>query len=326
MSAATEDTEPTVGESAAKQGGRRWARGILVVGVIAAFVAIIFFGFRWVEANERVRTARDGVESAGRLLDVVEEDVLVVDAAVQADITSEIATQSAEAIELTGSITERLNEAREMIETSLPDLPEEDIPMAEALLESADAREEMMAEAPVILEANVKAARAIPFADRALEEIKAAEELVAQAAAEFNKHTEAGVRASGTASAKAEERLTAARSLLTSATAEFPEADYSAFTEYVDAKLELVSLSKKIDQLWLDEKIEESNKQLEAYNKRDAEVVAMAKALPGSVRDPIADAYEAITDEAVDRYFEARSRARSAGDRVEELRGAAATG
>lgn len=326
MSAAAEDMEPKAEETASAQRGRRWARGLLVVGVIAAFVVIIFFGFRWVEANERIRTARDGVESAGRLLDVVEEDVLVVDAAVQADITSEIATQSAEAIELTGSVTERLSEAREMIEDSLPDLPEEDAPMAEALLASVDAREEMMAEAPVILEGNVKAARAIPFADRALEEMKAAEELVAEAAAEFNKHTEAGVRASSAASAKAEERLAAARSLLASATAEFPEADYSAFIGYVDAKLELVSLSKKIDQLWLDEKIEESNKQLDAYNKRDTEVVAMAKALPGSVRDPIADAYDSITSAAVDRYFEARSRARSAGDRVEELRDAAADG
>lgn len=326
MSAAAEDMEPKAEETASAQRGRRWARGLLVVGVIAAFVAIIFFGFRWVEANERIRTARDGVESAGRLLDVVEEDVLVVDAAVQADITSEIATQSAEAIELTGSVTERLGEAREMIEDSLPDLPEEDAPMAEALLASVDAREEMMGEAPVILEANVKAARAIPFADRALEEMKAAEELVAEAAAEFNKHTEAGVRASSAASAKAEERLTDARSLLTSATVEFPEADYSAFIGYVNAKLELVSLSKKIDQLWLDEKIEESNKQLDAYNKRDTEVVAMAKALPGSVRDPIADAYDTITSAVVDRYFEARSRARSAGDRVEELRDAAADG
>ena len=326
MTSAAEEIEPKTDETASTQRGRRWARGLLVVGVIAAFAAIIFFGFRWVEANERVRTARDGVESAGRLLDVVEEDVLVVDAAVQADITSEIATQSAEAIEIAGSVTERLAEAREMIEASLADLPEEDVPMAEALLESADAREEMMAEAPVILEANVKAARAIPFADRALEELKAAEELVAEAAAEFNKHTEAGVRASSAASVKAEERLNEARSLLTSATAEFPEADYAAFTGYVDAKLELVSLSKKIDQLWLDEKIEESNKQLDAYNKRDTEVVAMAKALPGSVRDPIADAYESITEEAVQRYFEARSRARGAGDRVEELRDAAADG
>jgi len=287
---------------------------------------MIFFGFRWVEINERVRTARDAVGSAGRLLDVVEEDVLVVDAAVQADITSEIATQSAEAIELTGSITERLTKAREMIEESLPDLPEEDAPMAEALLASIDAREEMMAEAPVILEANMKAARAIPFADRALEEMKVAEELVVEAAAEFNKHTEAGVRASSAASAKAEERLTDARSLLTSATAEFPEADHSAFLGYVDAKLELVRLSKTIDQLWLDGKIEESNKQLDAYNKRDTEIVAMAKALPGSVRDPIADAYDSITSEAVARYFEARSRARTAGDRVDKLRDAAPGG
>lgn len=305
------------------QRGRTAVRVLIALGVLLAFAALIWYGFRWVSANERVRTAREDVDAAARLMEVAEEDLIVVDEAVQTDITTDVATQTADAAELAGPVGERLVDAIGMIEGALPDLPADDQPLAEALLESARARAAMMTEAPAILEANRKAAAAAVFADAALEALKAAEGHSAQATAEFNKHTKEGVRASGEASVKAEQQLVVARSQLASATVAFPEVDYAAFTAYIDAKVELIGMSKEIDQLWLADKIEESNKKLDAYNKRDAEVVAMAKALPASVRDPIADAYAAATKEAVERYFMARERARAAGETVEELREAA---
>lgn len=308
------------------QRGMTPTRIVIAVAVVVVFAASVAYGFRWVSASERVRDARDEVESAARLLDAAEEDLLVVDAAVQADVSSEIATDAAEALALASSVATELADATAMIERGIPDLPEADLPLATALLDSAQARSTMMEEAPVILQAGIDAAHAIVFADQALEGIKAAEALSVQAAAEFNKHTQEGVRASNDASVKAGERLVAARSLLASATAELPGADYGAFIAYIDAKVALVEMSKEIDQLWLAGKIEESNTRLTAYNARDAEVVAMAKALPGSIRDPVADAYGAKTEAAVGRYFAAREKARAAGDRVVELRDAATGG
>jgi hypothetical protein len=157
-------------------------------------------------------------------------------------------------------------------------------------------------------------------------EIKAAEELAAKAAAEFNKHTEAGVKASTEHTTRMRERLQAARSELETATVELPDADFGPFLEYIDAKIELVAESQRIDKLWLDGKIEESNKLLDEYNKRDAEIVAMAADLPASVRDPIVDAYERLTAEASDRYYAARERARKAGEDVRTIRRALGTG
>lgn len=306
------------------QRGKTFTRVVIAVAVFIAFGALAAYGFRWVSANERVSDARNEVESAARLLDVAEEDLLVVDEAVQADVSSEIATQAAEATVLASEVATKLADAITMIERGVPDLPEADRPLAQALLDSATARATMMEEAPAILGAGVKAAHAITLADRALDELKAAETLSAQASAEFNKHTQASVRASSDASVKAEQRLGVARSLLASATVEFPGADYAEFTAYIDAKIALVGMSKEIDQLWLAGKIEESNAKLTAYNARDTEVVAMAKALPGSIRDPIADAYKLETEDAVSRYFTAREKARAAGERVTELRDAAA--
>jgi hypothetical protein len=277
--------------------------------------------FLFVQQTNRVRGAQARLDAAAALLDSAEDDLVVVDTAVQAEISSEIATQAADALALAASVGSDARAAIAILDEVAQDLGDEMLPVAAALKDSATTRVEMMDAAPVILEADRKAALAIAPADAALAEIKAAEELITKAVAEFNKHTAEAVRQSTANSEAARVRLESARSLLATATAAFPEADYATFTSYIDAKVALIADSKEIDSLWLAGKIAESNAKLDAYNKKDAEIVKMAAALPTSVRDPIADAYEKLTAEARDRYFEARERARAAGDRVRELRG-----
>jgi len=300
-------------------------RIILVAAVVVLVAGVIVAASFGVQSLRRVANAKANLNAAQRLLDTAEENLTTVDEAVRAEITSEIATQSAEAIPLAGKTRADALAASTLIVEALPDLREEQRPLAEAVQDSADARAAMMVEAPVILEADGKAARAMLPADQAVVEIKTAEDLVAKAVASFNKHTKAGVRQSTAYSKEAESHLNAAKSLLATATAEFPEVDFSSFNAYIDAKIGLIAMSKEIDSLWLAGSIEASNKKLDAYNKRDAEVLAMAKALPASVRDPIADAYERLTAEANDRYFEARERARAAGERVADLKEQAET-
>lgn len=303
------------------EGRRPWLVWALVVLVVAALATGGYFAWR---QYDRTRSAQAELDAAAALLDGAEADLLVVDAAVQAEISSEIATQALDALALTERVRADALAAVAILDEVDGVLRDDVRPIADALRDSAQARAEMMIEAPVILEADRKAALAMVPADKALTEIKAAEESITKAVAEFNKHTAEGVRASTANSEDAAKRLTEARSLLATATAAFPEADYTAFVEYIDAKLALIKDSKEIDSLWLAGKIEESNQKLDAYNKRDAEIVAMAKKLPESVRDPIADAYEKITADARTRYFEARERARAAGERVRELKESAA--
>lgn len=295
-------------------------RIMLIIAALVIFAGVtvaITFGL---QALNRARNAEAHLSAALRLLDSAEDGLTTVDEAVRAEITSEIATQSTEAIPLAEKARADALAASALVEEAMPDLKEDRRPLAEAVKESADARAEMMAEAPTVLQADIKAATAMVPADQSVVEIKAAEDLVAKAVVAFNKHTKAGVRQSTVLSTEAEGHLNTAKSLLATATASFPEADFSAFTAYIDAKLGLIALSKEIDSLWLAGKIDASNKKLDAYNKRDAEVLAMAKALPASVRDPIANAYDALTAEASDRYFEARERARAAGERVSDLK------
>ena len=304
--------------AARQQGrGRQVLFWVLVAVATVAIAAATFFGL---SALGRARAAQADFDAAIKLMEDAEADLDRVDEAVRAEITSELATRAAEVVPVAAQVKADADAAIALIDGALIDLSPGAVPLAEAVKESAQARSAMTADAPAILEADAKAAGAMVSADAAVEEIKRAEEASAKAVVEFNKHTKAGVQQSTAYSNQAETHLKAAQSLITSATAEFPEADFGPFTRYVDAKLELVADSRAIDSLWLANKIEESNAKLTAYNKKDAQIVAMAEALPDSVRDPIADAYDLLTAEATDRYFAARERARAADKRLEELR------
>lgn len=299
-------------------GALGWAIAVLAV------IALVAAGWYAWSSYDRVRRSESELARAAALLEDAEEDLLVVDDAVQIEIGAEVASSTVAAVDLASSVRDDAREASEIVDDVVGSLPDDRVAYAEALKDSADARVEMMELAPEILEADIKAATAIQYADQAVAEIKASEDLSAQAVAEFNRHTADGVRASDALSVQAEGKLQAAQSLIASATASFPGADFAAFTGYVDAKIALITLAKEIDAQWLAGDIAGSNAKLDTYNQRDAEVVAMAQALPASVRDPIANAYNTQTAEASKKYFDARERARQAGERVSELREAAA--
>lgn len=316
---------PDVSEEPPSAGGPKRGIGkpLRILGWLLAFgalAALVAWGVYTLRGLNVTRTAEAAIAEASGILDEAEDELLVVDEAVQVEISAEVASQTAEAAVLAEDVRARTLEASGIIADARADLPEEMLPLADALKESADARAEMMQVAPVILKASQQAAVAIGSADAAVAEIKAAEDLSGQAVAEFNKHTSAGVKASDDLSVQAEGRLKTAQSLLATATASFPGADFSAFGAYVDAKIGLIGMAKEIDALWLSGNVSGSNSKLTAYNQRDAEVVAMAQALPASIRDPIADAYNAATADASTRYFEARERARTAGEKAAELR------
>ncbi len=299
---------------------RRWVATVVLGAIVVAALAYgAWYAYREVE---RSRDIEARFTAARDRLAALEADLLLVDAAVQEGLSSASETATADALDRAGVVAEGAREVSATIAGLMSDLPDEQVPLANALKASAAARAEMMDEAPLVLETDLKAAAAIVAADAALAEIKAADESIAKASTEFNRHVKAGVEASTAHSSQAELHLNAAKSAFTTATAAFPEADFSSFVGYVDAKLALVAEAKAIDALWLAGKLAESNTRLDAYNTKEAAIVEMAKALPESVRDPIADAYESVTSGAIARYYEARERARAAGDEVERLQAA----
>lgn len=298
---------------------RRALPWVLAALAILALLAAGCFGYR---ALTRARNAQDALARASAKLESAEGDLLKVDGALQVEISSTVATQAADAARLAEKVRAQAQDASDIIAEALPLLPQKSLPLANALKASADSRVRMMEIAPKILEIDRKAALALAPADVAVTEIKAAEALSARAVVEFNRHTAAGVKASDAFSAQAEARLKAAQAALASAASAYPDADFSAFTNYVGAKIGLIQQAKAIDAAWLSGDVKGSNTKLTAYNKRDAEIVAMAKSLPASVRDPVATAYEAATRDLSKQYFEARAEASKAGELVGQLQSA----
>ena len=70
---------------------------------------------------ERTRLdARDEIESAARLLDVAEEDLLVVDGVVQADVSSEVATRATQHLYIVNPLKPFEKRAKSLFSTHPP--------------------------------------------------------------------------------------------------------------------------------------------------------------------------------------------------------------
>lgn len=261
-------------------------------------------------------SARGNLDNAIEKLSAAEPGVLQVDNAVRSEITSALVPASTEALDVSAEASSDLNDALAYLDDAVPGLSNGDAVLAAAVRDAVLARKSMLSEADSVLKVDARAGAVLDAARDAWTLAAEAGTLTVNAATEYNKHTKAGVEASTKASNEATAKLKAARSLLDTVTAGFPEADMAPFTSYIDARLKLLDSSRKIDSTWLAGKVEDANKLLDAYNAEEKKVVAQATALTTTPAGALAAAYETLTEDAIARYFEARDAARAADDRV----------
>jgi hypothetical protein len=148
-----------------------------------------------------------------------------------------------------------------------------------------------------------------------------AEDQADTAVEKYNLQTKEGVTASTEQLNKALENLEGARTGFAAARDAFPAADMSPFLEYIAAKKALLEKSKKIDETWLADDLEDANELVEEYNDQDKKVAEFGEELPESETVPIAEAYEDLTEDALERYMEARARAAEADTLLRQLLG-----
>ncbi len=289
-----------------------WVLAIAIVAV-AAFVGV--------GQLSRTSSARGNLDNAIEKLSAAEPGVLQIDNAMRSEITSALVPAATDALAASEGVSDDLNDALSYLDEAASGLTDSDAVLATAVRDAVLARKSMLAEADIVLKADARAGLVLDAAREAWTLAAEAGTLTVNAAAEYNKHTKAGVEASTKASNEATAKLKAARSLLDTVTAGFPEADMAPFTSYIDARLTLLDSSRKIDSTWLSGKVEDANKLLDAYNAEEKKVVAQATALTTTPAGALADAYEALTKDAIARYFDARDAARAAD---EQLKAAAA--
>lgn len=294
-----------------KRGGRLivW----IVLGVLLLALALGVAGYRsWTRGTQ----AQLAVAQATTLIERADVTVVEVDEVVRAEISTEVAAAASQAGAGLPEASGHLREALDLLEGALPVLRDERRARAEALSEAAQARIDMLSQAPAIIEATTKAATALPLADEALRQAREADELSRRAVSSYNKLTRASVTAAKRLNGQAATKLASARDGMERAEAAFPEAAFEVYLAYLDLRIELNRLSQQSDDAWLKGDITKTNAAIATYNEKDKQAVEQSKALPVSPARAVADAYEAAAGAATEEYFSARDRATAADAKV----------
>jgi len=286
------------------------------VAVVLLLVAIGVFAYlEWTARAEGL----ERLVAATELLEQADTVVIEVDEVVRGDITPELGLRASAAASAAPDAIGDLEEAIRLLRRARPDLPEPQAREAVALTESAEARLELLEDAPVILEANVFAAKALEPARAAWGHILEGERLKDQATTEYNKLTRASVTRSQQLNTQAEASFGKAVEQFRIADQAFPESRMKDFIDYAESNLRLLTLSKQADAAFLAGRVVQANRLAADVNKKDREIVAQLAKLPDTPETAIAGAYERLAGEATERYFRARDRATEADAALEVL-------
>jgi len=295
--------------------GRTW----IVVGVVVAVVVLGVIGWYGYQLTTARSAAQDALAEATTLIESADQVVLEIDEIVRAEVTAAVGQQAADAQPKVDPATADLKAAITMLDEAKPDLRDEDVEQADALIASAEARIKMLAQATPILEANVAAGAAIDPAEKGWALALDGEKLADQSVAEYNKLTKDSVSKSATLTAQSEAKFKEAKTEFDKAHAAFPAAGLDVYIVYIDQKLAALALSRKADTAFLAGDNAKANEYSNQYNAKDKQVIELAKKLPDSPSAAIADAYEKLAGEPTKLYFEARAEATAADDALRAL-------
>ncbi|MDO4442668.1 MAG: hypothetical protein Q4B69_02210 [Slackia sp.] len=175
--------------------------------------------------------------------------------------------------------------------------------------ESADARRDMMQYAEALLSADRQAKESVDEVQACWDFVIEADALMKEAAQLVADTTEENVRASQAKTEEALASLEQAQESLARAQQEYPSADFSALSAFIEKKKEQNGYALASDDaIYIQDKAtaEAFN---EKYNQADAEAVELAKSLPEKPAQPILDRLDAHTSETRESYLDARKRA-----------------
>ena len=284
-----------------------------IVIVVLVLGAAVFIGSKAIA--RRFEGARQ-LDRALTLLEGADDVVLDVDEVVRAQLSTETARQARELGSKLPSAKTDLEEARRLIDDSLPKVTEDEQERAKLTRASVVARLSMLDPAETILDATAKAGVALAPAKDGWALVLAAESLADESTREYNKLQKASVIRSTALADQATKKLQAARREFEAAESSLPGAGFDDYVDYVNGKLAMLNLTRQSNNAWLAGKIADANNVAKRYNTKEQAVIAIAKKLPATPTGAIADAYGALADEATAVYNRARKQASQADSRL----------
>ncbi|HSK47610.1 MAG TPA: hypothetical protein VLA05_06350 [Coriobacteriia bacterium] len=278
---------------------------ILLIGAVA-IVAFLLLGYRTftlrLDAARRLDQATTLVQDSDRV-------VVEIDSVVRAEMEPELGEKARDAIQRVDDADVMLTRAVQLIDQARPDLNDDEREQADLLKASAVTRQKMLDPAPEILEANASAASALPPATEGWEGVVEADKVSDRAVTAYNKLTKAGVRDSQKLNRSVAGILKDSRENFESAEDAFPAAPFEQYLKYLGVRIEMNKLSQRSDAAWLKDNLSGANKIIKEYNRKDERAVELAKDLPSTPEQAIAEAYAETTKQLTDEYYAAREKA-----------------
>lgn len=290
----------------------RSTRGIWIAIAIVGVAVLVLAGvFGYGVVTKRLDGAK-GIDRAQALIQQADVTVIKVDRVVAAEVTTESAAQAAEVTPTISAASDKLAEAVRLLGAARASATEDEQERADLLSETAQQRIEMLKQAPTILDTMVKASSARALGADAWQRASSAEQYSDQAVELFNKLNTTAAKQSAELDVKAKADYVAARDLMGKAQAAFPEAKFAAFLGYLDAKIAQVDVSKQATAAYLAGDTARANSLATSFNTEDKRLVEVAKTLPTSTGEVVAEAYDQVTKAATDAYYAARDKATKA--------------
>jgi hypothetical protein len=280
----------------------------VVLAIILCVVGVIW-GYRLFTA--RIEAVKR-IDAATALIEDADAVVVQADSVIREKVTPELADAARRASKRIPQAHSDLKNAVRLLDEARPLSSSGDLKRVDLLARAAQARIDMLNEAQVLLALNVAASDSMPVARDAWDNVLAADRLSDKAVAAYNKLTKAGVKSSRTRNKQAAAKLATARAKFAEADRSFSEAPFEQYLAYVDARIRLNGLSQKSDIAWLKGNVKSANSVAKTYNAEDKQAVLLAKQLPASPDQAIADSYESAAKAATDAYYAAREAATKA--------------
>ncbi len=285
--------------------------GIAAVVGVAVLAVVGLAGYRLL--GTQIGASKQ-LDSAAALIEEADSIVVQVDSVVRSDVTTGLAQSALSAADRVPQAQWQLKDAMEIIEKVQENGGARDRERATLMAAAAQARLDMMEQAPVILRLNAQASEALPLVRDGWDFVLAAAATSDEAVAAYNKLTSSGVKKSRKLNKQAEKELASARAKFVEAEAAFPDVDFEAYIAYIDTRIELNKLSQQSDAAWLDKDTAKANEIIARYNALDATAVSQAQALPTSPELAIARAYEKAAQAPTNAYYNARDAATAADE------------
>lgn len=295
---------------------RPWGVWVIVGAVVlTAAGAGAFVGLRGLAARADALTKlQRGLE----LLREADPAVVRMDEVIGGDISSGTVAAAVEAEAGLASARRQLEEAARLLAAARGGVPAGDRELAEAARLAANARASLLKKGAPLLAVNTKAALALKPASESWQMMLDSQRLADGAVAQYNLHTEAGVRKSDTLAAQATEKLKAARALMSEAASAFPEAGLGVHLAYADSELAALAKAKAVNAAWLKGDKVKANELLREFNRLESKASGLGRKLEAPSA-AISKAYDLLVIDLLPAYSEARTAATAADEALNSL-------